>query len=357
MLSRTALMKRPRLYPAVACGFAASLVMLATIGCENPDPVPSPAPLTDKPTELPSGTTPDGTPARAIPPLPSEGILIPAELTREDLTDGWIALFDGHTLFGWVSESGNFEVHEDAVRVSGGDEAKLRSNTPLPHGTARLQYALPADTAAQVAVTYPSGEGQHTHSSGLGRDPGAANPGGWTGVAYELGTEGFATEFDSPTIHGGISGGGLPPTVDFLLTGGNGTQFRHIRFRPDVALLPLEPFPARPRLRVRSHPRKRHPPPDRRPRLPRLRRHLRRLRPPVRSPPARRRFELRHLLPGDGADRSRPPPTATKSNCRTRSRTAIAPTRTITATGSAPAGSSVGSRLGTSTPTTGSGSP
>src|SRR5438445_6837814 len=67
----------------------------------------------------------------------------PKLLSDADLADGWIALFDGETLFGWKAASkANWEVKDGAIVVSGGEKGLLCTTVEFDN------YVLKADFRA-----------------------------------------------------------------------------------------------------------------------------------------------------------------------------------------------------------------
>jgi len=91
------------------------LALLAVaVGCE---PAAPPSPATAPTLASASPATPTDAPKFVSPPAASIPITEPSELLSEDqFRDGWIALFDGETLFGWVANSGtNWSVKEGAI--------------------------------------------------------------------------------------------------------------------------------------------------------------------------------------------------------------------------------------------------
>ncbi len=78
--------------------------------------------------------------AAAVQSSPAEPI---RPLTDAELADGWIALFDGQTLFGWKAHSkANWSVADGAIRVSEGEKGLLCTTVPFDN------YVLKADFRA-----------------------------------------------------------------------------------------------------------------------------------------------------------------------------------------------------------------
>lgn len=56
--------------------------------------------------------------------------LLAARLTAEQAADGWIRLFDGHTLFGWeITGNANWRVEDNTIVVDSGDKCLLCTST------------------------------------------------------------------------------------------------------------------------------------------------------------------------------------------------------------------------------------
>ena len=58
--------------------------------------------------------------------------LLAARLSAEEVSEGWIRLFDGHTLFGWeIAGDANFRVEEGSIVVDQGDVCLLCTSLPV----------------------------------------------------------------------------------------------------------------------------------------------------------------------------------------------------------------------------------
>jgi hypothetical protein len=121
----------PRLFPML---FALALL----VGCRGEVPAPTttppaselgePAAMETTPPEGQSepeaGTAPSAAPAFEAPSADGHN-----RLTREELSAGWIRLFDGHTLFGWQPNSATNWRVVDGVIVGDGEETGLLVTT------------------------------------------------------------------------------------------------------------------------------------------------------------------------------------------------------------------------------------
>lgn len=74
-------------------------------------------------------------------------------LTTEDVAAGWIALFDGETLFGWKPQPGtttNWQVKDGSIQASQGDVSLLRTTSQFDDFELRLEFKCPGDTNSGV---------------------------------------------------------------------------------------------------------------------------------------------------------------------------------------------------------------
>jgi hypothetical protein len=101
----------------------ASLVMIAcAVGC-LPSTITSHAPQERSPPEARSAAVPP-TATGATPAANAADV--PRPLTEEELAEGWIALFDGQTLFGWhVHSQADWKVEDGAIVVTSGEKGLL----------------------------------------------------------------------------------------------------------------------------------------------------------------------------------------------------------------------------------------
>jgi hypothetical protein len=118
--------------------FALAFPVLAC-GCEVRTTVTSPAVVT-------TTATVQSTPQVAVQPVAAATpkVTDPIHpLSAEELAAGWIALFDGQSLFGWQAHSqADWQVKDGAIAVSGGEKGLLCTTVPFDN------YALQADFKA-----------------------------------------------------------------------------------------------------------------------------------------------------------------------------------------------------------------
>jgi len=120
--------------------FLALLSLLLFLGCQGEAPTPpNPAPVSDlgepapmEPMSPPPAQTEPATDAvttTAAPALEAPSPDGHNRLTRDELSAGWIRLFDGHTLFGWQPNSPTHWRVSDGVVSADGEEKGLLVTT------------------------------------------------------------------------------------------------------------------------------------------------------------------------------------------------------------------------------------
>ncbi len=74
-----------------------------------------------------------------------------APLSQEQLADGWIALFDGETLFGWEPvHDADWRVEDGEIHATAGAESWLMTTAEFADFELYLEYKAPADTNSGV---------------------------------------------------------------------------------------------------------------------------------------------------------------------------------------------------------------
>ncbi len=80
----------------------------------------------------------------------------PQPLSAEELADGWIALFDGHSLFGWTPQSkANWRVEDGAITVDAGAKGLLCTNAQFGDYMLRLEFQADPQTNSGVFLHTP----------------------------------------------------------------------------------------------------------------------------------------------------------------------------------------------------------
>ena len=103
------------------------------------------------PTTPDAQTTPQSTEQPVIIKMPTAPAPEPLPITSEELTDGWIHLFDGATLFGWqAATQANWQVTDGAITVSAGDAGLLYTTTEFSNYTLHLEFKNDAETNSGI---------------------------------------------------------------------------------------------------------------------------------------------------------------------------------------------------------------
>ncbi len=229
----------------VAIAFAA--------GCER-EASPTPASITAPPTK--TTTVPPGDSKTMITfASATEALRDPAQLlSQEQLDDGWIALFDGQTLFGWTANSLTQWVVRDGEIVAQGEPGLLLTTSRFHDYVLRCEAWLePGGNSGLFlrTVTHPADPAKNclefnlcdSHDSFptgslVGREKAAQSPkveGDWHMVTVRLEGGRFVAEIDGKQV--------LDATNDaFTQTGGHHIGLQQndgeVRFR-NVFLKPL----------------------------------------------------------------------------------------------------------------------
>lgn len=147
-MRRSAINSKVRLY-LWGCG----VVTFAVCGCAQKPPAPAPVP--EKPTPAVTASA-DDTPASQPPnaDATSDGTITkepsPAyfnPLTPEQIADGWVSLFDGHKLFGWVTNRPeiNWSVEDGAITADTGPIGLLNTYVPFADFEFACEFEMEAD--------------------------------------------------------------------------------------------------------------------------------------------------------------------------------------------------------------------
>ncbi|MBW3597175.1 MAG: DUF1080 domain-containing protein [Planctomycetes bacterium] len=80
----------------------------------------------------------------------------PQPLSEEELDEGWIALFDGHSLFGWTPQSdADWRVEDGAIVVDSGEKGLLTTNAQFGDYQLRLEFKADPQTNSGVFLHTP----------------------------------------------------------------------------------------------------------------------------------------------------------------------------------------------------------
>jgi len=140
------------------------MAMIAALACgcsQNPATPSAPAPVAETSAPPPEQSEPPIAVATTEPATPAAE---PAPqyfnpLTPEQIADGWISLFDGHTLYGWEPNSAdvNWSVQDGAITADSGPAGLL--NTRVPFGDYELACEFRMEAGGNSGVflrTLPS---------------------------------------------------------------------------------------------------------------------------------------------------------------------------------------------------------
>lgn len=82
----------------------------------------------------------------------SEGI-DNAGLTKAEVDDGWLALFDGKSTFGWkASSKANWSVDDGVISVSKGKKGLLYTTSQFDNFEFKAEFKIPADTNSGIFI-------------------------------------------------------------------------------------------------------------------------------------------------------------------------------------------------------------
>ena len=80
-----------------------------------------------------------------------------SQLTREQIEEGWISLFDGHSLFGWEAHTeANFRVEDGSIVVDSGPKGLLCTTTKFKDYQLHLKFRAAAGTNSGVFLRTPA---------------------------------------------------------------------------------------------------------------------------------------------------------------------------------------------------------
>jgi hypothetical protein len=141
----------------VARRLCGAWVLLALAGCKPDEPDVANTSDTQEPTVVAAAPAND---AAKDPAAEAEDGQPPDEkplpLREEELAEGWIALFDGHSLFGWTPQSeANWRIEDGAIVVDSGEKGLLTTNTQFGDYALRLEFQADPKTNSGVFLHTP----------------------------------------------------------------------------------------------------------------------------------------------------------------------------------------------------------
>lgn len=102
-----------------------------------------------------SETTPESASTKKTPKSEETPRSIPYHnpLAPEQIDEGWISLFDGHTLYGWQkSDDINWSVEDGAITADSGPIGLLRTKVPFADFELRLKYRAAANANSGIFI-------------------------------------------------------------------------------------------------------------------------------------------------------------------------------------------------------------
>lgn len=146
---------RPILPSRLRCLFATTLLacVAISIGCKPSatKDVPDTAAATDSPTTQPE-------PEIFVPEAyeASADQLLAARLDQAEAAEGWVRLFDGHTLFGWeIAGNVNWHIEDGSLVADKGDVGLICTSTTWQDFEFSTQFNATAETNSGVFVRTP----------------------------------------------------------------------------------------------------------------------------------------------------------------------------------------------------------
>lgn len=98
-------------------------------------------------------------PAADVEPMAFEAgadELLAARLPADQAADGWIQLFDGHTLFGWdIAGAANWRVEDNRIVADAGEQSLLCTSVPWQDYELTLEFKADAQTNSGVFLRTP----------------------------------------------------------------------------------------------------------------------------------------------------------------------------------------------------------
>ena len=121
--------------------FALSLVTLGCQPAKVETPVEDDLSVTSSDDRQAPGRIADSSPPPNIEVSAEQ--LLAARLPEAEVTEGWIRLFDGHTLFGWqIAGDANWRVEDGSIVVDQGDACLLCTSVPWQNFELILRYFI-----------------------------------------------------------------------------------------------------------------------------------------------------------------------------------------------------------------------
>ncbi|MGV3486068.1 MAG: 3-keto-disaccharide hydrolase [Planctomycetaceae bacterium] len=106
----------------------------------------------------PAPPTAPSAPAPPVPPTFEAAAedLLSQRLSSEEVSQGWVRLFDGYTLFGWeIASAANWRVEDKAILVDSGDQGLLCTSVAWADYELSLEFKSDADTNSGIFLRTP----------------------------------------------------------------------------------------------------------------------------------------------------------------------------------------------------------
>lgn len=136
---------------------AASLLSFGMVGCKPPESISATASKSTK-VEPPEVEDLVEEPVQVVPQSyeASADALLAARLPEDEASEGWIRLFDGHTLFGWeIAGSANWRIEDGSIVVDGGEQCLLCTSLPWQDFELTLDFKAGEETNSGIFLRTP----------------------------------------------------------------------------------------------------------------------------------------------------------------------------------------------------------
>lgn len=149
-------MAKPTSMSTTQLGNATAALLLASVaawsGCRPAEQAHVPATSSERPISESSSDQPAESSSAPVAEAPHV-------LSDEQLREGWIALFDGDTLFGWEPDGeATWSIGDGEIRVAGDKPGLLRTTTEFGDYQFHLEFKASEDAKGAVYLQAPSGE-------------------------------------------------------------------------------------------------------------------------------------------------------------------------------------------------------
>lgn len=138
--------------PTVTWILLGALTIVTAVGCRRGDSNSSAPAVAEKSTS-PSAAEATNEPVEMEPTSyeVTADDLLAARLDADQASEGWIRLFDGHTLFGWeIAGAANWRVEEGKIVVDRGEQCLLCTSVPWQDYELTLEFKAGAETNSGV---------------------------------------------------------------------------------------------------------------------------------------------------------------------------------------------------------------